>query len=566
VSVAAQIDLFAAGARSPMLRDEAPPVIASAARATRPYQETAIANVRRELAGNRSTLLVLPTGTGKTYTAARVMAAWPGNVLWCAHRDELLNRETGAARDLEAVCGELVSFEQAEQRSDGSRIVVASVPTLRGDRLARFMGRHRPTLIVFDEAHHAVADTYRAIERAAPEAKLLGLTATPDRADARAMGQVFESVAFVYEILDAIRDGYLVRVRQFAEHVDEIDLSGVGTVAGDLNQGQLDVVMAAEKVLHGIVEPTVRRAGDRPTIAFFTSVEAAHRAAEIFNRYKPDQARAVDGTTATDTRKRLFRDFKAGVFQYLCNVGIATEGVDLPPTACIAMGRPTSSRSLYAQCIGRGLRLSPGKVDCLVIDFVGNSGRHKLVTAKEVLGGRYDDEVKERAQRKIDQAAADGKDILTDEALEEAQRERDAERARQAIPRGKVKARVRSTSVEVDPFELLDLPDPEADTRYAPFRAEASDNQKNALRRMGVPFSEGISKRQAHALLEARIGKATLKMVTSLQKAGVERVRAMDMTFDQARPILDAWTRNGWRRLSPQWLGSLLEREPGSDG
>src|SRR5262249_46304475 len=148
-------------------------------------------------------------------------------------------------------------------------------------------------------------------------AKVLGVTATPDRADEAAMGQVFDSVAFVYEIQQAIKDGWLCPIRVKQVLVGAIDLSGVSTVAGDLNAGELDAVMRAEEVLHGIVKPTVELAGDRRTIVFCTSVGAAHRAAEIFNRYKPDSARAVDGTTPTDERRRILRDHDAGRYQYL---------------------------------------------------------------------------------------------------------------------------------------------------------------------------------------------------------------------------------------------------------
>jgi superfamily II DNA or RNA helicase len=564
-----QVDMFAAPPRAPMLRDNAPAPEGDT-RVPRPYQAQAIANIRAELGRNRSTLLVLPTGGGKTFVFSNVARDWPGNVLVLAHRAELIDQ---ARDDLHEVTGEYVAKEKAETYADRARLVVGSVQTLKGARLEWFAERHPPTLVIVDEAHHAVSPSYRAIFDAFPEAKVLGVTATPDRGDEKALGQVFDSVAFVYEIQDAIRDGYLCQIRVKQVMVGAIDLSNVGTVAGDLHQGELDAVMKAEEVLHGIIAPSgrgdslIELAGERRTVMFCTSVDAAHRAAEIINRYRPGSARAVDGGTHIDTRKAILRDHKAGRYQFLCNVGVLTEGYDDPGVSCIAMARPTKSRALYAQCAGRGLRIRDGKDDCLLLDFVGNSGKHRLVSALDVLAGKYDDEVIDKARDILEAQGMDG--MLAGDALERAQQLVDQAREREAAKRLKLKARgAERVVIERDPFALLDLSNPEEDPRYAAYRAEATEKQVAFLSKKGIQEAEKLSKRQASAIIARLIknadeGLATYKQVQALRKRGVD---TKGMTFTQARRVMDAIAENGWRPLAPARLAQLMERQPGEDG
>ncbi len=570
-AVAFQADLFG---RAPMLRDAgARPV----AKPLRPYQVEAATRIGGGWEGNRSQLVVMPTGTGKTRLFSEVAKHWPGPVVVIAHRTELIDQ---ARRALEENCAELVSTEKAEQRAYGTRIVVASVQTLKGDRLDSFARRHPATLVICDEAHHAVSPSYRVIFDAFPDAKLLGVTATPDRSDELAMGQVFDRVAFVYEIQDAIRDKYLCPIRIKQVQVSAIDLSDVSTVAGDLNQGELDAVMKAEEVLHGIIAPSgrgdslIELAGDRKTAAFWTSVDAAHRAAEVINRYKPDSARAVDGTTAADTRKALLRDFDAGRFQFICNVGVLTEGWDSPGVECVAMARPTKSRALYAQCVGRGLRPSPDKADCLVLDFVGNSGKHRLMSALDILAGRFDDEVVDKARDILEAQGMDG--MLAEDALERAQKEFDAKKEREAAKRLRLKAKgATRTVIDRDPFAFLDVADPESDPTYARYRAEATEPQKAALAKAGFEVPANMSKRQASALIEGlkvrrEMGLCTLPQARKLEKRGV--ANAEKLTFAEAGRLMGAlgheMGRQNWQfRFTPELVTRLLgARDAGWEG
>ncbi|HET6279432.1 MAG TPA: DEAD/DEAH box helicase, partial [Polyangia bacterium] len=360
-----------AAAAAPVVQSATEAARGGVAAGLRPYQVEAVQAIQDALKLTRSTLLVMATGLGKTQVFGAVTAAWPkpGRVLVLAHRDELLDQ---ARRRLQQMTGEYVDLEQAEFRASGARIVVGSVQTLsRPKRLERFP-QDAFELVIVDEAHHAIAATYRRVLKWFEHAKVLGVTATPDRQDEQGMHNVFESVAYKREIEDGIKDGFLCPIRVTQIQVDKIELSAVRTTAGDLNQGDLDAVMSTEEVLHGVVDPTMKEAGDRRTIVFTTSVANAHRMAEIFNRYRIGCAQAVDGETATDKRRAILAGHKRGDFQFLVNVGVLTEGYDDPGVACVAMARPTKSRALYAQCAGRGLRIAPGKADCLLLDFVGN--------------------------------------------------------------------------------------------------------------------------------------------------------------------------------------------------
>jgi superfamily II DNA or RNA helicase len=550
VTAAAQIDMFSL----------APPPRAPRGE-LRPYQEEAIARIGDCFKENQSTLLVLPTGTGKTRTAATYVKRHGGRVLWLAHRQELIEQ---GRESLETVTGHTVSIEKADQYASGTRIVVASVQTLRGDRLANFVDRFAPDLIVTDEAHHAPSASYRAIYQAFPGARHLGLTATPDRHDEKAMGLVFDSVAYVYEIRDAIKDGFLCPIRALSVQVEAIDLRTVGTVAGDLNQGELDAIMSAEEALHGVVGAALEHAGDRRTIVFTTSVENAHRLAEIANRYRPDCARAVDGGTDAMSRRTVLRDHQAGAYQFLFNVGVLTEGYDDPRVSCIVLGRPTSSRSLYAQMAGRGLRIADGKVDCLLVDLAGNSGKHSLVTAADILAGRYDEETLALAKEKI---AKEG-GMLADEALEAAAREMEARRQAEAAKRARIQGQVKTRAQVVDPFAVFHVADPGADAWSERYGTPASNAQLNLLASWKIPAPDGCTKQQASKLISTAIvrrehGLCTFGQMKVLGKYGID---AVGLSFDRARSLMDAIAGNNWRPLQPQVLASMLARQPGEDG
>lgn len=535
----------------------------------RPYQLEALAGIDDAFTRARSALVVAATGTGKTTTFAEAIRRRhrQGPALVIAHRQELIDQ---AARRIRQQTGLVVGIEKAERYAErDSDVVVASVQTLgtADDRRLSSWRRDHFQLLVIDEAHHAIATSYRRILDWFEGAKVLGVTATPDRADEQAMGQVFEEVAHIYEIGDAIADGYLCRIRAQFVHCEAVDLAGVHTVAGDLNQGELEMVMSSEAALHQVARPTIELAGERPTVVFTTSVANAHRLAEVFNRYQPESTRAIDGETDDTTRRRTLNDFDQGRFRRIVNVGVLTEGWDCPRVSCVAMGRPTKSRALYAQMAGRGTRVLAGKDDLLILDFVGNAGKHKLVSASDVLAGKYPEDVVAAAAKDVDDNP--GKDVA--QALADAQRakdqrqaQRDQEREEAARRRAGAKTEVRYTTQTVDPFGVLGLERPKYSGRFGD---EPATEKQAALLVKWKVTAENMSKRDANRLIgecieRGRRGECTFAQAKTLGKYGYPT----NSSRTQARALLDALAANQWRRLPQDVAARLMVREPGMEG
>jgi len=499
----------------------------------RPYQTEAIDRVLASWREHRSSLLVMATGTGKTVTAAQLIGqriALGGRAMVIAHREELVEQAAATIRRV-ARCDTAVEMASRRSIEDGfSRcpVVVASVQSLSSERHGALrVERFNPQqfgMVWFDEAHHATARTWARVWehfRANEHCRLLGTTATPDRADEQALGTIFDSVAYQYGMLEGIRDGWLVPVKQSVVHVSGLDFSEVRTTAGELNGADLARVMEYEETLHRMVGPTIEIAGDRRTLLFCTTVEHAKRVAEILNRHKAGSAAAVHAGTDRDERRNILRDFGAGRIQYLANVGIATEGWDDPATdgrgvQVVAMLRPTKSRALYCQMAGRGTRPLPGSVDrlaeaddrraciaaskkpsVLLLDFMGNCGRHRLVHAGDVLGGNWDEPTRQRAAQRAAEEGGREVDIL--EMLDDTDRlmKDEAEHAK----RLKVKAKATYTTQVVDPFEFVGIAPP----KVRGFRAKipASDKQREYLARNKVPNADRLSLDEASAIIDA---------------------------------------------------------------
>ena len=544
----------------------------------RPYQLAAVERIFEEFEMHASTLLVLPTGVGKTVVfslvAKRHIAKAGTRIMVLAHREELIRQ---AAAKLAAITGEQPEIEMAGERADlhffrRVPIVVSSIQTLNaqgGKRLQRFNPRDFG-LVITDEAHHAVAESYRRVYDhflSNPACRHLGVTATPDRTDEEALGQVFKSVAFNYEILDAVNDGWLVPVSQRFVNVKDLDFRNVHTLAGDFNQKELAGLMEYESVLHGIADATLAIARWRHVLVFAASVAAAERMAEIFNRHRPNCARWVSGETPKDERRQVLADFNARTFQFLVNVGVFTEGFDEPQIDLVVMARPTKSRSLYAQMIGRGTRPLPGIVDGLednaartdaiaasekpsleVLDFVGNSGQHKLVTAIDILAGNHSDRV---VQTAIEEAKKAGRAVSVAEVVAEAdgieQRKREAEREAERQRRAKLTAAAKFDSKTVDPFDVMDIDPPVQhgwDLSHQP-----TDKQRELLARYGVPIPANATRAVAGALITEVFarrdqGRCTFKQAKLLKKYGYPT----NTSFTDAKGIIDAIKANGWKR------------------
>jgi superfamily II DNA or RNA helicase len=502
----------------------------------RPYQREAVEAIFGQLAERRSTLLVLPVGCGKTVVFSEVARRWVvegrGRVLVLAHREELIHQ---AAEKLRAT-GVTVGIEMGDQRVSPlfpPSVVVATVQTMGRARRREAWDPKMFGLIICDEAHHAPSDSYKQIFAYFASAKLLGVTATPDR---RAMAGVFESIAYGLDIRDAIKQGYLAPIRQKAVQVEGLDLSKVRTTAGDLNEGELEQVLVEEENLHGIAHPTIELAGDRPTMVFAATVEHAHRLAEVMKRRAGSAGVvALDGMTDRELRRQALRDFGEGKFQFLLNCALFLEGFDAPRIACVAMARPTKSRILYTQAIGRGTRLAPGKTDLLVLDFEGNAGKHSLVCALDVLDGTDDEEVRKKARELI--ACDPELDIMG--ALDGATRSVAEAKRRLALSKARYQA------FDVDPFQVLGIHAPAG--RYS--GVPPTPDQLVLLQGKGIDAERlGYDRGQAEATIAAlrarqRDGLCTFKQAKVLARAGLNP----DVTFEQASRAIDVLARNRWK-------------------
>jgi superfamily II DNA or RNA helicase len=337
----------------------------------RDYQDKTIDGVLLQWQQSDSTLAVLPTGTGKTVIIAGIVKrVAPKRTIVVAHREELIFQakekiEYWAGIDCDIEKAELVAATSSWNKAT---VVIASVQTLISGKDKKRMERFKPEdfdYLICDECHRGIAPSYRQIFKhfqQNPNLKIAGFTATPDRADQQALGQVFKTEAFKYKIEEAIEDGWLVRVEQIITRA-EVDFSKVRTTEGDLNGTDLAAVMEAEKPLHGVAYAVPQYCGDRKTIVFCCSVFQAEKVCEIINRYKPGSARWVCGETRRDERREMLNDFKNGSLQVVVNVGVLVEGFDNPAVEFIVMGRPTKSRSLFEQMLGRGMRPLNGVVD-----------------------------------------------------------------------------------------------------------------------------------------------------------------------------------------------------------
>ena len=542
----------------------------------RPYQTKSVQSVEEEWRENTSTLLVLPTGTGKTVVFSDIIRrAFPRRALVLAHRAELVYQ---AKAKIEAITGWRVDIEMGEMRADmdcmygGPQVVVSTIQTQSsgGDGSGR-MTRFDPRMfgvVVIDEGHHACANSYRKIldwYTQNEAVRVLGVTATPDRADEEALGQIFDTVAFDYEIADAIHDGWLVPITQQMVHVEGLDFSQVRTTAGDLNGKDLAKVMEYEKNLHRVVSPAIEIAGDKRTLVFSSSVDHAERMAEMFNRHKPGSATSVCGKTPKDDRRRILSDFETGRIQTVCNCNVLTEGFDNPGVEVIIMARPTKSRSLYAQMAGRATRPAEAiahdlndhespearkamieaseKPNCLIVDFVGNAGRHKLCTSVDILGGKISDRAKELATERMQ----NGPPTDVSDAIAEAIEAERKEKERDAAKRARLKAKATYTTSTVDPFDTFQVTPVEP--RGWDKGKKLTAKQDALLKKQGIN-ADDMPYTQAKQLIDTLFDRWD-KNLCSFKQAKLLRKRGLptDVTRDKATEMINEIAeREGWRK------------------
>lgn len=508
----------------------------------RPYQSEAIRKVEEEWEqGHDRTLLSCATGTGKTVIMselARRVAMRGGRTLLLAHRSELLDQ---AAEKIEKMTGLTCAREQASSTGVGSsdKVVIGSVQTLmRQSRLSKYEPDAFSHVFI-DEAHHTAADSYMNILDRFQDAKVLGVTATPDRADKKCLAEIFDSIAYEFGIKDAIRAGWLCPIK--AEMIPlNIDISGVSTRRGDYDTGQLGD--AIEPYLDAIADEMSVKCRGRRTVVFLPLVQMAKDFAEMLSS-RGLRACEVDG--GSDDRAEVLDAFQRGDFDVICNSMLLTEGWDCPSVDCIVVLRPTRSRALYTQMVGRGTRLSEGKDHLLLLDFLWLTEQHSLCKPSSLLNAS--DAVASKVDGYIEGGGA--WDILESEerAVGDVRSEREAAMAE------RFKQNRHRKATMVDPIEFIyTIGDVEIQDYEPTFRwefAPVTEKQYSYLARNNIDAS-GMTKGLACKIIDALIkrqksGKATARQVMMLERNGFSN--AADWTFEQASEIMGVLAGNGWK-------------------
>lgn len=519
----------------------------------REYQQEAKEGIFAEWGkGIKRTLLVLPTGCGKTIVFAKVAEDCVRNgdrVLILAHRGELLEQ---AADKIGRATGLGCATEKAEQTCLGSwfRVTVGSVQSLtREKRLGQFPADYFGTIII-DEAHHCLTDSYQRILGHFKDARVLGVTATPDRGDMRSLGEFFESLAYEYTLPRAIRSGYLSPIKALTIPL-KLDLTGVGIQAGDFKAG--DIGTALDPYLYQIADEMAAHCMDRKTVVFLPLVKTSQKFRDILNA-KGFRAAEVDGDSSD--RAEVLEAFGRGGYNVLCNSMLLTEGWDCPSVDCIVVLRPTKIRSLYSQMVGRGTRLHPGKDHLLLLDFLWHTERHELCHPASLIC--QDEEVARQMTANIEEAGMP----VDIEAAEEQAAENVVAQREEALAKQLSEMRARKRKL-VDPLQFEMSIQAEDLSGYVPAfgweMAPPSEKQKGALEKLGILPDEVTSAGKAAKILDRldkrrMEGLTTPKQIRFLEGRGFQHVGTWP--FEAAKNMIDRIAANGWRVP-----GSIVPRE-----
>ena len=511
----------------------------------RPYQAEAKAAVFEQWdKGSLKTLLVLPTGCGKTIVFAKVAedcVRQGYRVLILAHRGELLEQ---AADKIKKSTNLGCATEKAEQTCLGSwfRITVGSVQSMqREKRLSQFSEDYF-NVIIIDEAHHCISDGYQKVLQHFPSAKVLGVTATPDRGDMRNLGEFFESLAYEYTLPKAIREGYLSPIKAMTIPL-QLDLSGVSIQSGDFKAG--DIATALDPYLHQIADEMMKYCRDRKTVVFLPLVKTSQKFKEILNE-KGFKAAEVNGESKD--RAEVLEAFDKGEYNVLCNSMLLTEGWDCPSVDCVIVLRPTKVRSLYSQMVGRGTRLCEGKSYLLLLDFLWHTERHELCHPADLICEKK--EVARKMTENLEETAGCPMDL--EEAERKASEDVIAERE-ESLAKQLQEMRTRKKKL-VDPLQFEMSIQAEDLSGYVPAfgweMAPPSDKQKQELEKRGILPDEIDNAGKANLILDRlhkrqEEGLTTPKQIRCLEKYGFQHVGTW--TFEAGKNMIDRIAACGWR-------------------
>lgn len=510
----------------------------------RPYQETARQKVQEEWeSGKKRTLLVLPTGTGKTIVFSKIIedrVRKGERVLVIAHRGELLEQ---ASDKLYKSTGLKTATEKAEQTSLGSfyRVVVGSVQTMqREKRLNQFPPEYFDTIVI-DEAHHAISDGYQRVLHHFEDANVLGVTATPDRGDMRNLGSYFESLAYEYGLAEAIKSGYLSPIKALTIPL-KLDLSNVKQQAGDFSTKDLGT--ALDPYLEQIAEEMKKQCFNRKTVVFLPLVKTSQKFRDILNKHG-FKAAEVNGESAD--REQVLKDYEEGKYNVLCNSMLLTEGWDCPSVDCVIVLRPTKVRALYSQMVGRGTRLAPGKKELLLLDFLWHTERHELCHPANLIA--TDEAVAKKMTENIEELGAPiDLEQAEQQAKEDVALEREESLAKQL---SEMKRRKRKL---VDPLQFEMSIQASDLTDYVPSfgwqMSPPTDKQVKALEKWGIFPDEIENAGKAEMLINRLVkrrdaGLSTPKQIRFLENRGFQHVGTWQ--FEAATKLINRIAANGWR-------------------
>ena len=510
----------------------------------RPYQQEAREAIFEQWDGGvLKTLLVLPTGCGKTIVFAKVTedcVRRGDRVLILAHRGELLEQ---AADKIRQSTGLGCAVEKAEETCMGSwfRVVVGSVQTMmREKRLGQFPEDYFQTIII-DEAHHCISDSYQKVLNHFNGAKILGVTATPDRGDMRNLGSYFESLSYEYTLPKAIREGYLSPIKALTIPL-KIDMTGVGVQAGDFKAS--DISTALDPYLQGIAQEMEKYCKDKKTVVFLPLVKTSQKFRDLLNAHG---FRAAEVNGDSQDRSEVLEAFDRGEYNVLCNSMLLTEGWDCPSVDCVVVLRPTKVRSLYCQMVGRGTRLSPGKDHLLLLDFLWHTERHELCHPASLIC--QDEEVAKKMTEHIEQA---GCPVDIEEAEKTAAEDVVAQRE-EALAKQLEEMKRRKKKL-VDPLQFEMSIQAEDLSGYVPAfgweMGPPSEKQKATLEKLGILPDQIENAGKAAKILDRldkrkEEGLTTPKQIRFLEGRGFQHVGTWQ--FETARKLIDRIAANGWR-------------------
>ena len=463
----------------------------------RPYQEKCIGQVFQSWNQYRKTLIVLPTGGGKTIIFANIASKATGRTLIIAHREELLQQ---AIDKIKTSTGLVADLERAESTSSiNTKIVVGSIQTLIR-RLDRFTMDDFQNVIV-DESHHVAADSYQTVLGHFARSRILGVTATPDRSDKKQLGSFFETVAYEVTLMELIKDGYLSPIKVRVCDVS-IDLSKVSFSAGDFDSN--DTAHAIEPYLQRVAEQ-IKQYGGKKTLVFLPLIATSQKMTGICQSIGLN-ARHVDG--GSEDRADILRWFKDQERAVLCNAMLLTEGYDEPTIDTIVCLRPTRSRALYTQIVGRGTRLADGKQNLLILDFLWMTGRHRLIRPTSLFA---DGEVAEIADKNTTTQG----EFDPEAAADEARKERESKLAAELAKKKRFAGRL------INPIEWgmatgdSSVVDYEATMKW--HMEPVSEKQAALLASYGFDPRRFENKGQASALIDSLMARGRRELATPKQ-------------------------------------------------